>query len=141
MKIIFDYNRTLYDPETDALSHGALELLKYSSKGNELFLISRAEPGRSERLERSKIRKYFKRLAFVDVKTPELFLELSDEDKDAIVIGDRVREEIRIGNRLGMKTIWVRQGKFADEMPEGCDDKPTFIVTDLGEVREIISNL
>ena len=40
MKIIFDYNRTIFDPETDDLYQGVFELISDLSKKYELYLVS-----------------------------------------------------------------------------------------------------
>jgi hypothetical protein len=57
MKIIFDYNRTIFDPDTDNLYFGVLDLLQKLSQKYELFLISRNEPTRKGRLEKLNIKK------------------------------------------------------------------------------------
>ena len=62
MKIIFDYNRTIFDPETDNLYLGVLELLQKLSSKYELFLISRNEPTRKKRLEELNIKNYFQKI-------------------------------------------------------------------------------
>ena len=53
------------------------------------------------------------------------------------VVGDRLKKEIKIGNKLGMKTIWFQSGKFASELPETEEEKPVHIITHLLEVLEI----
>jgi phosphoglycolate phosphatase-like HAD superfamily hydrolase len=90
MKIIFDYNRTLYNPETNSLYFGVIKLLQDLSKNHELFLISKNEPGREDGLEKQGIKKYFKKISFVEEKTTDLFKELVQGDKNSFVIGDRV---------------------------------------------------
>ncbi len=40
---------------------------------------------------------------------------IKGDPKKTIFIGDRVRSELEIGNKLGATTIWVKQGIFADE--------------------------
>jgi FMN phosphatase YigB (HAD superfamily) len=139
MKIIFDYNRTLYNPETNSLYFGVIKLLQDLSKNHELFLISKNEPGREDGLEKQGIKKYFKKISFVDEKTTDLFKELVQGDKNSFVIGDRVREEIFVGNQLGFITIWVQQGKFAVELPENLNQEPNYIVKSIDEIKNIIS--
>ena len=57
-----------------------------------------------------------------------------------MVVGDRVRSEIEVGNRLGMITIQVKQGIFADELPETDIQKPSHIVATLYEVYDRIAD-
>lgn len=139
MKIIFDYNRTLYDPNTDSLYKGVVELLQYLSKDNELFLISKNEPGRKDRLVELGIDGYFVKIIFVEKKTVSLFRELSQDDKNILVIGDRIADEILIGNQLGFITVWVQQGKFATDLPERDEQQPRHIVQNIQEIKNIFS--
>ncbi|MEY3783946.1 MAG: hypothetical protein RLZZ230_268 [Candidatus Parcubacteria bacterium] len=139
MKIIFDYNRTLLNPETDSLYQGTFELLKKLSPKNELYLVSKNEPGRRERLEELNIAQFFNKINFVDKKTTALFKELVGDSSEVIVIGDRVKEEISIGNQLGMITIWVQQGKFASELPTNKQERPRYIVKNIESLSDLIA--
>lgn len=139
MNIIFDYNRTLYDPEMHSLYPEAAVLLRNLSQEHDLYLIGRNEPGRSNKLNELDIRQYFKKTRFVDQKTEKLFIEIITKDQNIpFVIGDRVYEEITIGNKLGYRTIWVRQGKFSNEVPRNEAENPLFIVRNLSEIAPIL---
>lgn len=138
MNIIFDYNRTLFDPETDALYPGVDAVLKNLAMKNDLFLISRNEPNRKDRFEKLGIGKYFKKILFVEKKTKEIFKSLIQNLEDTIIIGDRVREEISLGNQLGFITIWIKQGKFSGELPEKSK-QPNYTINDIRELQTIIS--
>src|SRR3989344_1325729 len=120
MKIIFDYNRTLYDPETKSFYPGAVALVSALALKHELYLISRREPERANYLEQSGLKELFTDIAFVEEKTVALFQRFAGGDKNTVVIGDRVTEEITIGNRLGLRTVWLKQGKFAAELPSNA---------------------
>lgn len=137
MKIIFDYNRTLFDPETGALYPGVPGLLKVLSKQYDLFLISKNEPGRKEKFEKMNIKKYFQKVVFVEKKTKQLFEDLSNNSRDVFVVGDRVREEILLGNILGFITIWVKQGKFACELPIK-EQTPQYTIKNIQELQNIL---
>jgi len=138
MKIIFDYNRTLFDPETDSLYRGVSGLLKTLSKKYDLFLISKNEPGRKEKFEKMGIKNYFQKVVFVENKTKQLFEDLSNNSCDVFVVGDRVREEIFLGNILGFITVWVKQGKFACELPTK-EQTPKYIINDIRELQTTLS--
>jgi len=138
MKIIFDYNRTLFDPETDSLYPGVSGLLKVLSKKYDLFLISKNEPGRKEKFEKMDIKRYFQRVVFVENKTKQLFEDLSNNSRDVFIVGDKVQEEIFLGNVLGFITIWVKQGKFARELPTK-EQTPQYIINDIRELQTILT--
>ncbi len=139
--IIFDFNRTLYDPDSKALIPNAHKILKYSRvKGFELYLITRAEGFRKELLDNLGIKHYFREVIFTNDKKKKDFqkiLQKKDvEVRSSFVVGDRAWKEIAIGNSLGFKTIWVKRGKFQNELPRKAQEYPTHMVE---ELREIIS--
>jgi FMN phosphatase YigB (HAD superfamily) len=77
MKIIFDYNRTLFNPDTGNLYPDVLSILSTLSKNHELFLVSRNDPRRESMLVSLGISSFFKKKLFVDTKTATLFKELN----------------------------------------------------------------
>jgi predicted HAD superfamily phosphohydrolase YqeG len=139
MKILLDYNRTLFNPDSDSLYQGVVGLLQDLSVRNELFLISKNEPGRADALEKLGIKKYFTSVSFVEEKTPALFKELAQGSTEVVVVGDRVRGEISLGNQLGFVTVWVKQGRFANELPATAIEQPIHTLGSVIELRRIIS--
>lgn len=139
MKIILDYNRTIFNPETDDLYPEVLDLLIKISKNHELFLISRNEPQRRERLKDFDIANYFKQMLFVDNKSYEVFEEIAGKSKNVFVVGDSISDEIKIGNQLGLITIRIKQGKFAKDIPRENDEQAKFEIANISELEKIIS--
>ncbi|XLQ19693.1 MAG: HAD hydrolase-like protein [Candidatus Moraniibacteriota bacterium] len=140
--IIFDFNRTIYNPENKELISGAFDVLTklYSEKNNILYLISRNE-GEEKReliLEQFKIKKYFKEVLFVDKKNVQLFKRIIKEERvkteQVYVIGDYLHEEIRYGNICGVNTIWFRNGKFRNMKEKCVEDKPNKVITNIKEI-------
>lgn len=139
MKIIFDYNRTIFDPDTDNLYCGALELLQKLSIRHELLLVSRNELMRKERLEELDIKKYFQKIVFVHEKSKQIFEEIAGTTKKVMVVGDSIRDEIKIGNQLGYITIRLKKGKFAMEIPKDDDERARYEIADMSELENIIT--
>jgi FMN phosphatase YigB (HAD superfamily) len=138
MKIIFDYNRTLFNPDTDSLYQGVVPLLESLSADHMIFLVSKKVAGRNDRLDTLNIKQYFQNIVFVDQKTKEVFQDIVGDETEVIVVGDRVQEEISIGNQLGFTTIWVRQGKFSTELPAESGMQPTHSIKTIDELSTII---
>ena len=140
--IIFDWKRTLYDPDKKELISGAGTLLKYlKSKNIHLVLIGKGGDDMHEEVSRLEVGKYFDKIIFAEgEKDLQIFTKFifKDNPKSTVIIGDRVRSELEIGNKLGATTIWVKQGKFADELPETKNQKPDFTVSSLAEVFPIL---
>lgn len=141
MIIIFDFNRTLYDPETGGLFDGAIELLsKLSARGDELHLVSKLEPTRSLAfLTKLGIAHFFKTTAFVTDKSDALRRLIETAPAPVYVVGDYLHGEIRIGNKHGAKTIWLKHGMFSSLMPEMQDDVPWRTVRNMKEIGEVLS--
>jgi FMN phosphatase YigB (HAD superfamily) len=118
--IIFDFYRTLYDPDIEDVMPDSLMVLKSLWQSDfELILITRKEHGRPELIESLGIDKYFSQILQVNEKASALSKVMkSYPERSFVVIGDRAHEEIVIGNKLGAKTIWLQAGKFASELPE-----------------------
>jgi len=142
--VIFDYNRTIHDPDSGALTSGAKELLDgLKNAGCKLFLVSRSknEQKRRQKINQLGISAYFEDIQVVPEKTPEVFLSFKDfcpPETQFFVVGDRIKREMRQGNALGMTTIWFRNGKFKDELPEEKVEEPDFTIAELTEALEII---
>ena len=138
MTIIYDFNRTIFDPETGTLMDGALTLLQiHTAEGHTLHLVSKREADREATLARLGIGKYFDSVQFVEEKQDALKALIEAAETPVYVIGDHLHSEIRLGNRLGARTIWLKRGRFADLRPEGPDDMPWRTISHLGELLEV----
>lgn len=144
MLVIFDFNRTIYDPTAGELIPGAQDVLvALTAAGHHLALISMKETGREDLLDKVGIRHFFKWVRFVETdKSLEDFTAILNAagaaSSSTYVVGDHLHREIRFGNMLGMKTIWFKSGKFASLKPENEHDYPWQIVTNMADVYEII---
>lgn len=140
--IIFDFNRTLYNPDTQALLPGASALLTYAhSKDYVLVLLSKASPTRHQLVDELGIASFFAEMRFVEHKTAELLEDIvhrHNGDKAAsYVVGDRSQSELMCGHQAGLRTIWLRIGKFASELPP-AGHEPTHIVTSLDQIPSLL---
>jgi FMN phosphatase YigB (HAD superfamily) len=137
MKILFDYNRTLYDPKTGTLYPGAVSVLAELSVHNELFLISQNEKGRNDRLNKLGVRNYFKEVYFVDKKTEEFFMQIIGTDP-AMIVGDNLSNEIRIGNLINVTTIHIDHTTSEIPSASTTNGVPNFTVKTIDEITKII---
>ncbi len=138
MKIIFDYNRTIFDPETGTLFLGVFDMLLRLAKSNELFLVSRNEPGREDVLDSFNIKKFFKRIEFTDNKNEELFLSMIGKDKNVMIVGDSIKGEITLGNKLKLITVRVLQGTFASQISTFPVEQAQFEIKNVTELERIL---
>ena len=118
--IVFDWKRTLYDPERRKLIYGAKNLLE-KLRNYKLILYGKGSKDEQKETKRLGVLKYFSSVVFVSKKTKAI-LNIIDP-KSTVFIGDRRESEIKLANEIGAKSIWIKVGKFADEQSQV---QPTF---------------
>jgi putative hydrolase of the HAD superfamily len=141
--VVFDFNRTLFDPDQGRLIDGALELLeKLKTAGHFLILLGKAPRGRGELIKELGIEKYFNKIILKDEKTIEDFKtakKLVPPDSYAYAVGDRIKKEILLANLAGFKTIWFKNGRYAVEEPSTEDEQPWMTINSLNELYNLVS--
>ena len=60
---------------------------------------------------------------------------------EAIMIGDRLDNDIIPARRIGMKTIWLRWGRYRMMEPRTPDEAPDATVADVREVLDAVNSL
>ena len=148
--IIFDFNRTIYNPEAGTLFPEVGKVMNsLLKKEYQLFLLSHIGTSSKKAKERKKIiydlglEKYFQEnIILTRNKSAEDFEKILAKSgvlaKSSFVVGDRVRKEIAFANTLGCRTIWLKKGRFAVETPRDKKEKPKHTVENLEEILEIL---
>lgn len=137
--IIFDFMRTLYNPEERLLEMNAKAILEYCVKKYDLYLVSYDEGEKDELFIELEIKKYFKEIKLVERKTKLTFQTILPKKYEKIfVIGDRIESEIQIGNKLGFETIWYKKGKFSNREPENKTEHPKYTIENLIELKKLL---
>lgn len=111
--IIWDFNGTLYNPKTKKLCYKTKDILDKCSKRYQQALVSSdmLHPNKRKTIiKKLGIEKYFKHIE-INFKTIKTFLNICRLFKykpcEFYVIGDNYSKEIKVGNKLNMKTIWI----------------------------------
>ncbi len=131
------------DPDSESLVSGARDLVQeLHARGVPLYLVSKAEESRPRILEELGLNQYFVESFFVEHKDPTLFFEILKNakvhPKEMYVIGDHLHKEIRWGNQCGMRTIWFKNGKFAELEPATLTDQPWQTISELSDALKLI---
>lgn len=155
--VIFDWGGTLVDSYTKEEfpeSKGILEYCK--SKGYRLALsvIASKLEERKHQIANSELKQFFE-IALVDPLKPEQIYDATFKGKDklydqinehfklphnqVLIVDDRVIRGIRYGNEHGHPTVWIKKGKFANELPNKETGMPTYKITELTELKIILS--
>ncbi|HEX5505394.1 MAG TPA: HAD hydrolase-like protein [Thermomicrobiales bacterium] len=147
--IIFDWGRTLYDSDSGDLVPRVPDLLARLVRRYRLAIVSLITGDYEGRLAR--------RLALLrerDIARHFAVVLFGRDDKDGLyatalarlglgaravaVVDDRVVRGIRWGNRHGATTIWLRGGKFADELPDDETGRPTHTIGSITDLDELL---
>jgi len=139
--IIFDFLRTVYDPDKKTFLEDALSVLKkLKNEGNILILYTSKEgdKNRKEVLDENNLEKYFDEIYITEKKNSETMNSIKEKYakavEDVFVIGDRVESEIFFGNENNFQTIWLKKGKYRNNCPENKKEKPNFLIYGLKEL-------
>ncbi len=141
--IIFDFMRTLYDPEKGRLFSGALPLLKvFKEWGLKLGLISFGGQEKRMLIESLNLGGAVDWCQVVLEKTPSVFSHFRKafhlKAEEVLVVGDLVNQEIAVGKSLGMKTAWIKTRWSLEDSPSV---KPDFVVTSVRELKPLVWRL
>lgn len=143
----FGLNKTPWHSEDEvpfADSISVLDLLK--CRGYKLGIIANQIPGAKERLERFGLLKYFTVVvtsAEIGVAKPdrlifEKALELAGcQPQNAVMIGDRLDNDIIPAKVIGMNAVWVRHGLAIYQPLDLGRNIADWIIDDLSDLIEI----
>jgi len=157
--LLFDLDDTLYskseqlsDNYTEqelvriTLFSGAAELLK-QKKVNQKRMIKVLVTKGDNSLQQQKIKylgiePHFQKILICprDEDKKQCFMEAMKEfpDEDVWVIGNRLDSEIRYGNELGLKTIYLRHGKYSSLQPKDASEVPGYEVERFEDIIRIL---
>jgi len=143
--LIFDYGRTLYDPATGDVLPDAAPTLAALAAMHRLAIVSLVGgddyPGRrAARVALLRDRDLARHFAATD-KDGLYRRALADLDLAATrvaIVDDRVCRGIARGNRHGATTIWFRNGRFRDELPDATTGQPTYTITTLAALPAVL---
>lgn len=143
----FGLVKTPWHKEDEAPYSDAEEILKYlCNRGYKIGIIANQSLGTAQRLEKWGLLKY------IDVVAASAELGVAKPDRtifdralemagctagEAVMIGDRLDNDISPAKKLGMKTIWIRQGFAIYQNPQLADCQPDYMVDNLSELKDI----
>lgn len=148
--VIKKYNFTEIAPyrhELEVLYDDAREVLQQLSSKYKLGIIANQPLGLQERLQEAGISQYLDliisswdyQVLKPDVKLFEIALEQAAcTPSQAIMIGDRLDNDIYPAKKLGMKTIWMRKGFGGTQKPISEEYIPDKEVNNLAELLELL---
>jgi phosphoglycolate phosphatase-like HAD superfamily hydrolase len=154
--IIFDWGGVFVDAETKEFLPGGREVLEYCrNKGYRLALavIASKFEERKKQIEESGLADFFE-IVRIGPMTTEQIRDPSFTGKDelydqinaliglprnqVLIVDDRTVRGIRYANQHGHPSVWIRNGKFAEEVPNQETGNPTFTIGSVQELTRIL---
>ena len=135
-----------WSPEQEELYPDTAKCLRSLEKKYKLGIIANQIPGAEKRLEDMGIRQFFDVIVAsaeesVAKPDPRIFRIALDRagcaPEQAVMIGDRIDNDIVPAKQLGMKTVWIKQGVGQYWNIQGDCETPEFEVNSLSELLSI----
>ena len=132
--------------DEEVLYEDAIPCLEQLSKRYKIGVIANQALGTVERLQQHGILQFIdlviasaeEGVAKPDPRIYQIALERSGcKPENAVMIGDRIDNDIEPAKRMGMKTIWIKQGFGGLWNICKEDEAPDNIVNDLAELLEL----
>lgn len=133
--------------ELEKLYLDTKNVLEYLASKYKLGIIANQSAGTQERIEKWGIAKYFDVViasaeagcAKPDLRIFHMALEQADcLPEEAVMIGDRLDNDIAPAKRIGMKTVWVRQGFAKYQGINNESERPDDIIDDIADLRNVL---
>ncbi|MBK8296878.1 MAG: HAD family hydrolase [Saprospiraceae bacterium] len=146
--VIFDFNRTLLNHDTQRENVGATELLKEIKENKiDICIVSRKEAGNIDReklLYQQDYIRYVNKIYFtkgnISKKSnyKKAMQSMECLPSETLVVGDYLMKDIKPAIELGCITVWFKKGKFASETPAITGIYPTDTVEELIDLLKLI---
>ncbi len=143
----FGLSKTPWHKEEEIPYPDAKEVLRYlTEKGYKLGVIANQSAGTAERLEMWGLLRYIDVVAAsaeLGCSKPnvEIFNKALDmaecQARESAMVGDRLDNDIFPAKKLGMKTIWIKQGFSVYQRPVSEEFEPDCSVESLTELKNI----
>lgn len=143
----FGLKKTPWHTEDEAPFEDTEETLKYlKERGYMLGIIANQSLGTEKRLSQWGLLKYFDRIAAsaeLGVAKPDkaifekAFMLADCTPIDAVMVGDRLDNDIIPAKSLGMKTIWIRKGLSIYQDIKLANHIADHIIDTLSDLKEI----
>ena len=125
----------------------AKDCLSELSKHYKIGIIANQNPGSKERLDKLGLLNYIdlviasaeEGVAKPDLRIFQIALDRANcKPEEAVMVGDRLDNDIIPANKIGMKTVWIKQGFGGLSEPKGPIDQPDCTIINLNELLNLL---
>ena len=132
--------------DLEALYPDSKEVLQRLSQKYKIGIIANQDFGPEQRLTDFNVRQYTdiiiasaeEGVAKPDLRIFQIALARADcKPEEAVMVGDRIDNDIIPANKIGMTTVWIKQGFGSYAEPKTVEEQPDYIVNSLAEITEV----
>ena len=143
---VYGLNKAPWNSDDEVVYPEAEECLRELSKRYKIGIIANQNPGSRERLEKMGLLKYIdivvasaeEGVAKPDLRIFRIALERAAcKPEEAVMVGDRIDNDIIPAKKIGMKTVWIRKGFGKYYVPDPAAEKPDRTVNSLNELIDL----
>ena len=122
------------------------ELLQRLSQKYKIGIIANQDFGTEQRLTDFNVYQYInlviasaeEGVAKPDLRIFQIALDRANcKPEEAVMVGDRIDNDIIPANKIGMTTVWIKQGFGCYAEPKTVEEQPDYIVNSLAEITEV----
>jgi len=143
---LFNLNKTAWHKEEEMVYPQSADILAMLNRKYRIGIIANQSLGTEQRLKEMGLIDYIdlviasaeEGISKPDIKIFQLALKRAEcAAENAVMVGDRLDNDIIPAKSIGMKTIWIKQGFGGLATPSNEMETPDYIVNDLDEFRSI----
>ena len=122
------------------------EVLQRLSQKYKIGIIANQDFGTEQRLTDFNVHQYInlviasaeEGVAKPDLRIFQIALARADcKPEEAVMVGDRIDNDIIPANKIGMTTMWIKQGFGSYAEPKTVEEQSDYIVNSLAEITEV----
>ena len=122
------------------------ELLQRLSQKYKIGIIANQDFGTEQRLTDFNVHQHIdlviasaeEGVAKPDLRIFQIALARAEcKPEEAVMVGDRIDNDIIPANKIGMTTVWIKQGFGSYAEPKTVEEQPDYIVNSLAEITEV----
>ena len=148
-KVLEEYGlkKAPWNSEDEFVYPEAENCLSELSKHYKIGIIANQELGSEQRLEKLGLLKYIdlviasaeEGVAKPDLRIFQIALDRANcKPEEAIMVGDRIDNDIVPANKIGMKTVWIKQGFGGLSEPKEAIEQSDCIINNLNELLNLL---
>ena len=122
------------------------EVLQRLSQKYKIGIIANQDFGTEQRLTDFNVHQHIdlviasaeEGVAKPDLRIFQIALARADcKPEEAVMVGDRIDNDIIPANKIGMTTVWIKQGFGSYAEPKTVEEQSDYIVNSLAEITEV----